>query len=156
MKTTLIALALGLASAMPALAHDYRIGDLTIDHPWARETTPMARASGGFMTITNTGDRDERLLSASADFARAELHITVTEDGVNRMMEQEDGIVIPAGGTLEFKPGSYHVMFMGLTGPFIEGEEKEVTLIFERAGQIDVLFTVEPFQGGGHTGHMNH
>jgi copper(I)-binding protein len=155
MKKTLFALALGLASAMSAAAQDYTIGDVTITSPWARETTPMARASGGFMTITNTGDQDERLLSAFADFARAELHITVEEDGVNRMMEQEYGIVIPAGETVEFMPGSYHVMFMGLTGPFTKGEERTVTLTFQSAGEIDVPLTVKPFNARG-AGHMNH
>lgn len=162
MKKTVFALALGLLSATSVGAHEYKIGDLTLDHPWARETTPMARASGGFVTIVNNSTQDDRLMSASADFARAEIHITTNEDGVMRMREQEDGIVIPAGEVLVLEPGSYHVMFMGIDGPFNVGDEKEVTLTFERAGTIDVMFNVEKFQGGtmthgdDHSGHMNH
>ncbi|MGB0497824.1 MAG: copper chaperone PCu(A)C [Rubricella sp.] len=149
MKKTLFAAALAALTALPAFAHDYRVGDLVIDHPWARETTPMARATGGFMTITNTGAEDDRLLAARSDAAdMTQIHITVQDGDVMRMMEQTDGIVIPAGGSVEFRPGSYHVMFMGIAAPFVEGEERSATLVFERAGEVEILFAVEAMGGG--------
>ena len=57
-------------------------------------------------------------------------------------MEHVDGIDIPAHGTLLMKPGGYHIMLMGLTQPLKEGEEIELTLIFEKAGEVKVTAKV--------------
>ena len=176
---TCAALALSALVAAPALAHDIKaLGDITVSAPWTRATPPRARAGGGFVTIVNGGGAD-RLVSASANVSkRTELHEMTVTDGVMKMREMADGIPIPAGGTLELKPGSYHVMFLELTGPLKEGENVPVTLTFEKAGEITVDFKVErmgakgPDHGGDQTqngdtdqsqmdhgvdaGHMNH
>lgn len=114
-----------------------------IDHSWARASAPGA-PSAGFMMVHNQGDSDDVLLDVTGDFAKKlELHRTQQVDGVMKMMHQKEGIVIPAGETVVFKPGSYHLMFMGLTKNFEVGETYTVQLTFEHAGDITVELPVQ-------------
>ncbi len=141
-----------------AVAADYAIGDLMIMHPIAFETTKTAMSGAGYMTVTNNGDTADRIIRAEADFPRVMLHETTITDGVATMTHLE-GVEIPAGATITFEPGGKHVMFMGLNGdPFEVGEEINVKLVFENAGEIDVLFEVEARDQTGdkaedHSGH---
>ncbi|NNU79822.1 copper chaperone PCu(A)C [Halovulum dunhuangense] len=153
--------ALLLATLLPTavIAHDYKLGDLVIEHPHSYATPPVARAGAGYMTIRNTGTEAEVLLSASAGFADAQIHITEAgADGVMRMIEQEAGVPIPAGESVSFMPGGLHVMFTGLQAPFVTGEANDVTLVFERAGEITVSFEIEdrPAVTTGTMGHEGH
>ncbi len=150
-----LALALALL-ALPASAHEVTTDSLVIDHPYALETVATAMSGAGYMTITNTGSAPDRLLEVRADFPRVTLHGTQADaQGVTRMIPVE-GIEIAPGETVTLAPGGMHVMFMGLDGdPFEEGERIPATLVFERAGEIEVEFWVEPREGGmtGHEGH---
>lgn len=144
MKRTVISLAMLALTATAAFAHDYKVGDLTIDHPVARETPAKAPVSAGYMTITNNGDTDDRLIGASVGFAgTAELHEMVMDGDVMRMSEVEGGIVIPAGESVQLMPGGLHVMFMDMQQSLAEGEEHAATLTFEKAGSVDVTLNVE-------------
>lgn len=159
----LVAAALVTAPALAttAFAEDGKtIGDITVSNVWTRATPPNAKAGGGFAMIENKGDSDDRLVSAASDVAAStELHEMAVTDGVMKMREMTDGLVVPAKGMLELKPGSYHVMFMGLKAPLKEGETVPVTLTFEKAGSVTLDFKVErlgakgPAQGAGHQGH---
>lgn len=155
-RTLALAAALVVASA-PLAAHDFSIGDLQISHPYAFETPPMALAGGGFLTITNTGDTADRLVAVRADFPKVEIHETVVTDGVGKMLPV-DGIDIAPGQEVTLRPGGYHVMFMGLDDQLVEGETVPATLVFERAGEVAVEFTIEKRPAGeamrGH-GHMH-
>ena len=156
MRKLLFAAGLGLAVCMPAYGDDLTAGDLTLTDPWVRATTSIARASGAFVTIVNTGTIDDRLLSAQSDFARVEIHRTETTDGVNRMVEQVEGIALPAGQGVELRPGGFHIMLMGLDSGIAVGETREVTLVFETAGPVVVEFTARMRAGGGHgAGHAD-
>ncbi|MEM8571958.1 MAG: copper chaperone PCu(A)C [Pseudomonadota bacterium] len=149
------ALCLG-ALTSGAQAHDYKVGSIIIDHPMAFETAATARAAGGFLTLTNTGDTDDRLIAVRADFPRMELHTTIEEDSIMRMMQVE-AIEIPAGETVALEPGGFHVMFMGLDGdPFEVGEKVPATLVFEQAGEIAVEFAVESRGGAAAMDHSGH
>ena len=131
----------------------YRVGDLTVETPWARATT--GRAGGAFMMIHDAGSHGDRLIGVEADISdRVQLHTTVMEDGVMRMRHVEDGIEVPAGGMAELKPGGFHVMFMGLKQPLAEGDSFPVTLVFERAGAVTVDVTVEA--AGAMEGSVQH
>ena len=154
-KTLAAAAMLAMTSSF-AIAHDYKVGDLTIDHPWTRATPPKAKAGGGFATITNLGSEDDRLVSASSSAAnRVEIHEMAVKDGIMTMREKEDGIALPAGETIALEPGGLHIMFMQLNGPFEEGSLVPVTLTFEKSGTIEVDMTVEKMgaKGKSHDGH---
>ncbi len=137
-----------------ALGHDYMLGDLHVEHPFARATAATAMAGAGYVEIMNSGNIDDTLIAIEADFPRVSLHDSSTVDGVASMIAL-DGVTIPAGGTVTFAPGGMHVMFMGLNGDPLEvGEEVPATLVFEKAGRLDVVFKVEGMAGA--TGVMDH
>lgn len=157
MKTIFASLTLALAlSTGAAHAHGYKIGALEIGHPWSRATPASAPVAGGFLTVTNTGTTADRLVSASSDAAaRVEVHEMAVIDGVMKMRPLDKGIEVPAGGKLELKPGSYHIMFIGLKKPFAKGDAVKGALTFEKAGRVEVEFAVEEMGAKmpGHTGH---
>lgn len=157
MKRTLyktLAIAAVLALAAPAFAHEFKIGDIEIDHPYARAMLPGAKVGGGYLTLTNHGGED-RLLSATAERAGSvQLHEMKMDGGIMVMRELKDGIALPGHSVVELKPGGYHVMFMHVGEPFKEGEEIKATLTFEKAGTVDVEFAVGPAAGG--TTHAAH
>jgi copper(I)-binding protein len=67
-----------------------------------------------------------------------ELHETIEQDGVMSMIPRPDGFPLPAGATLELKPGGKHVMLMGLVNPLAPGQTYQLTLNFEKAGPITI------------------
>ena len=157
MKTPLslsIAIALGLMSAA-AFAHDYTKGDLFVAHPWARVTHSAAAPGVVFFEVENRGPAGDRLLSASADIARAvEIHSMVEdEEGIVSMRLVTDGVAVPAGGALSMESGSYHIMLIGLAAPLAEGARFPLRLTFEKAGAIDVEVTVETRAPAGEHQH---
>jgi copper(I)-binding protein len=136
----------------PASAHDYTVGALKIAHPWARATPKGAPVGGGYLTITNTGSAPDRLIGGASDIsARFEIHEMSMDNGVMKMRELAKGLEIKPGQTIEFKPGGYHVMFMGLKKGLVQGQHVAATLEFEKAGKVVVDFTVESIgaQSGG-------
>ena len=141
LKTTLMAAAAVTALALPAIAE---MGKIRIDAAYARSATSMAKSGAAFMGIINHSGEDDRLISAASDAAaRGELHTHIEDDGVMRMVEVEEGFEIAAGETILLKRGGKHVMFMGLTDPFEQGEMIDVTLTFEKAGDVDVKIPVD-------------
>lgn len=161
---TALVFAILMAVVAAASAHEVKAGDLVLHHPWARATPSGAKVAGGFMTIENTGTEPDRLVSGSVGFAgRVEIHEMAMEGDIMRMRPLADGLEIPAGGSVTLKPGSFHVMFMGLNRQLAEGETVKGTLVFERAGPVEVEFTVEAVAAGagqakghGHGGPDGH
>ena len=143
MKSILLAAMLAL-TAHAALAHDYKVGSLEIKHPWARATPKGAAVAGGYMTITNTGTAPDRLIGFSSPAAgKFEIHEMKMDNGVMKMRPLANGLEIKPGQTAEFKPGGYHLMFMGLKQPFEKGQRVKATLSFEKAGQVEVEYAIE-------------
>jgi len=139
-------LVLAVATLLPAplLAHDYKLGSLEIAHPWTRATAPTAKSGGGFLTITNKGTTPDRLIAARSPVSlKVEVHEMKMEGSVMRMREVEKGLEIPPGATVTLKPGGYHIMFMELKAPLAKDNKVPVTLVFEKAGSIDVELAVE-------------
>jgi copper(I)-binding protein/uncharacterized protein YcnI len=121
----------------------FTLGALTLTGPFSRATLPNAPVAGGFVTIANSGTEDDRLIGATSDAAgHMEVHEMVMDGDVMRMRPLADGLPLPAGKTVELKPGRYHIMFMDLKQPLVEGETVDVTLTFEKAGQITVPLAV--------------
>ena len=163
-KITLVAAmndhAHGHGGMAPASDDAVALGALRIVAPFARATLPNQPVAGGFMTITNTGDSADRLIAATSPAAaRMEVHEMTMKGDVMEMRELEDGLMIPAGETVMLKPGGYHIMFMELAGPLAEGDMTEVTLTFEKAGEVTLVMPVVArgaggmAHGGGHGMH---
>ncbi len=143
--------ALSLWSA-DAKADEYRVGEIAVVHPWARATASTAKTGAAYMTIRNGGADTDRLVAVSSSVSKkAGLHESLMEDDIMKM-RPADAIDVPAGGTVALKPGSYHVMFMGLKGALKKGTSFPLTLVFEKAGEVDVMVKV---MKAGAMGGMN-
>ncbi|HEU4986646.1 MAG TPA: DUF1775 domain-containing protein [Rhizobiaceae bacterium] len=132
-----------------AEASEVKAGDLTIGAPWARAMLPGQPAGGGYLTVTNAGSEADRLIGVSSPAAgKVEIHTMSVTDGVMTMRPVEGGLEIPAGATVELKPGGEHIMFMQVETPFKEGDTVPLTLEFEKAGKVEVSLPVRSARGG--------
>lgn len=133
-----------------ASAHDFRIGDIKIGHPWTRATPGGAKVAGGYITIENSGAKPDRLIGGTMEASgRVELHEMSLTDGIMRMRELPAGVIVPGGGRVEMKPGGYHIMFFDLQRPLKQGEKVAGTLVFEGAGTVKVEFQVDAMGSPG-------
>jgi copper(I)-binding protein len=151
---TLSLIAAAALFASPAWAQDYKLGSLEISQPWTRATAPTAKAGGGFVTITNKGTTPDRLIAARSTVSdKVEIHEMKMDGNVMRMRELDEGLEIPPGATVTLKPGGYHIMFMELKAPFAKDQRVPITLVFEKAGSINVDLAVAAL---GAQGPMQH
>ncbi|WP_421723632.1 copper chaperone PCu(A)C [Bauldia sp.] len=156
MRFTMMLAAATLLAALQTAAADMVVsGTLEIHEPWTRATPPAARAGGGFLIIRNTGETADRLVGGTSPAGTVEIHTMEITDGVMKMRELPDGLEIPAGETVQLKPGGHHIMFVDLPGPIEQGAPISVTLMFAKAGEVDVEMTVSP-PGAPGPGHHDH
>jgi copper(I)-binding protein len=142
-RSPLLALLALLLIASPAVAHDYKLGALEIGQPWARATPPTAPTGGGYLSVKNTGTEPDRLISISSPAAQTvQVHQMKMEGNVMRMRELDSPLEIKPGETVTLAPGGLHLMMMGLKAPLKQGEKVPLTLVFEKAGKIDVEMAV--------------
>jgi len=157
-KKTLLIAAL-LSPSLLALAHEYDAGELHIEHPWSRAMPPVAPTAAAYFVIHNKGAEADRLLSASTPHAgKAELHEHVHADGLMKM-QHVPAVDIPAGAEVRFEPMGYHVMLFNLQQQAQVGERFPLTLIFEKAGEVQVDVAVEqdaPAPAESHGAHAGH
>lgn len=153
-------IAFAAALAAPALAADATGGGVTISAPWTRATPKGAPVGAGYMTITNNGSAPDRLVGGASDVSsRFEIHAMTMDNGIMRMRPVAQGLEIKPGETVALKPGGNHVMFVGLKAPFAQGQHVKATLTFEKAGKVEVDFSVQgigAMNAGGHDMHDMH
>jgi copper(I)-binding protein len=140
-----------LLAAAVAQAHDFKAGDISIDHPYATPT--VAEQKTGvvyFRHLSNGGDRLDRLLGASTPVARVvEIH-SMTMAGDVMHMRAMTALDIPAGTSLELKQGGpVHLMLLDLKRPLKDGARFPMVLRFERGGEKEVMVWVQTPRGQG-------
>lgn len=139
--------------AVPAAATDVILGNLAIEHSYARPTPPGARTGAAYLTIHNRGSAPDRLLRVtSAAAASVEIH-SMTMEGNLMKMRPVAGIDLPAKRSVALGSGGFHVMLIDLRKPLVIGDSIPLTLQFERSGRVDVVANVE---GAGAAGTANH
>ena len=139
----LLVASLAILAVSNAHARDYKAGAIDIADPWSRATPQGASVAAGYMKITNNGTSADRLISGSSDIAPTfEVHEMSMDKGVAKMRPVKGGLEIKPGETVELKPGSFHVMFVGLKKPLTAGEHVNAKLVFEKAGAVDVEYDV--------------
>jgi len=132
------------ALSCSAHAYDYKVGALEIDHPWSRAVPKGATVAAGYVTIKNTGTEPDRLMGGSTPVAgKFEVHEMSMDKGIMKMRPVTGGVEIKPGETVELKPQSFHIMMMGLKQPIEKGKPFKGSLVFEKAGAVDVDFAVE-------------
>lgn len=156
MKTVLkSAFAALLLAGVAGAAH---AGDIALEHPWSRAAPTGAPVGAGYVTLKNTGSAADKLVSATADVAgKVEIHEMAMDNGVMKMRPVH-GLEIPAGKSVELKPGGYHIMFMQLKKPLVAGQKVKGTLTFEKAGSVPVEYEIRAMSTGaaGMPGHKGH
>lgn len=140
------ALLVAASAAFLGSASAARAGDIDVSTPWTRATVRGASVGVGYMTIENKGKEADRLTGAVTDAAaKVEVHEMKMDGAIMRMRFLPDGLEIKPGVTVTLKPGSYHLMLMGLKKPLLPGDSVHVTLNFAKAGPIAVDMPVEGF-----------
>jgi copper(I)-binding protein len=135
---------------------------ITVSDVWARESATATGNGAAYFTLENTSDKVDKLSSASvsSSFAKsAQIHETMMEGSPTTMdsmspsttvagsagmmaMQEVDSVTIPAGGTVAFEPGGYHVMLIDLAAPLKAGDTFTMSLDFMNAGVVQVTATV--------------
>jgi periplasmic copper chaperone A len=145
-----LSLALGLCFAAlfnigTSRADDMKLGDIIIHHPWSAEAPKVAPVIAGYVDITNTGQEDDTLIAATAAISgKAQFHEMKMTGDVMKMSELKNGILIPTGKTVKIEPmGGLHIMFAALTTHPKKGDHFKGTLVFQKAGTMNVEFEVE-------------
>jgi copper(I)-binding protein len=131
---------------------------VTVKDPWVRATVSAQKATGAFMQITSA--QDARLVEARSPVAGVvEVHEMVMEKDVMKMRAVK-GLDLPAGKTVELKPGGYHVMLMDLKEQMKEGATVPVTLVIEgkdkKRSTVEIKAPVKPLTSSGNMGGMDH
>ena len=145
--------------AAPSSAKSYTAGPITIEQPWSRATPAGAKVGGGYLRVTNTGREPDRLVGGTFPLAaKVEVHEMSLVDNVMRMKQLAGGLEIAPGATVELKPGGHHLMFLDLREGLKEGQVLRGTLVFEKAGPVEVEYQVRPMSGdapaaGAHQHH---
>lgn len=132
-------------TAMSAIAHGTRAGDLVIDHPYA-VPSPVGSTTGAmyFRALKNHGEQADRLLGARTAVAESvEIHRSTLDGNVMRM-RAVDALPLPAKSTVKpMHGGEWHLMLLNLKAPLKDGDRFTATLRFERAGEKDVSVWVQ-------------
>lgn len=154
LKSFALALAMLVLAGLNAGATDDSPGDSPgVSHSHAplsfspmqmRATAPGMPSSAAYVSIANHGDAADRLIAAKSVVARrVEIHSMEMDNGVMRMRAADGGLPIAAGEAVHLAPGGLHIMLMGLTTQLAAGSQHEITLVFEKAGEITVTATVK-------------
>ena len=128
-----------MSVAIFAQAEDIMAGDLMLHDLWMKATIGNKPVTGGYLTIHNHGDFDDRLIGVEAAFAgKSEIHQMNMVNDVMQMRPLIDGLALPAGEHVMLEPGGYHLMIMELKEPITAETSYSVTLIFDKAGRVPV------------------
>lgn len=159
MKLTMLkALLVGAAITVsgPVLAQAVSTNSIKIEGAYTRATVPGQQVAGGFMKIENKGAADQLVSASSPVAGEVQLHEMAMDGNVMKMRQVKD-IPVPAGGSVELKPGGLHLMFMNIKAPLAAGETVPVKLKFAKAGEVEVKMPVNAMgAGAGHGGAMKH
>jgi periplasmic copper chaperone A len=147
-----------LAAAPVSVAQSGDSAKIAVEQPWARATPSGAKTGAAYMTLANQADTEDRLTGASSDVAaKVQIHEMKVVNGVMQMRQLTGGLAIPADGSVTLKPGSYHMMLLGLNKPLVAGQSFPLTLTFAKAGNISVTVPVQAMgatRGNGGMGGM--
>ena len=132
---------------------EQKISHIELSDGSARSTVPGMTTSAAYFTLHNNDKQPVMLTGVESPVAKkSELHTTVMENNTMRMQEVES-LEVPAGETLTFKPGGYHVMLMGLENPINPGDKVPVTLSFNNGEKVTIDVEAMKEVKGQHMAH---
>ena len=128
-------------------AQEAKVGSIKIENAYVRATAPGQPAAGAFMKIDNSGTADQLVSASSPAAGEVQLHQMSMEGNVMKMGQVKD-IAVPANGSVDLKPGGYHIMLMNIKAPLKAGETVPVKLKFAKAGEVEVKLPVNAVGSG--------
>ena len=136
-----------MALAGSIQAQEAKVGSIKIENAYVRATAPGQPAAGAFMKIENSGSADQLVSASSPAAGEVQLHQMSMEGNVMKMGQVKD-IAVPANGSVDLKPGGYHIMLMNIKAPLRAGETVPVKLKFAKAGEVEVKLPVNAVGSG--------
>ena len=131
-----------LASA--AMAEDYRVGGIQVDHAHARPTVTGQSSGAAYISIENKGGSSDKLLTISSPVAKsAEVHSMVMDGNIMRMREVSQLELQPAARIVMTAGDGYHIMLVGLKKALVPGQKIPLSLRFEKAGKLEIEAVVD-------------
>ncbi len=128
--------------ATPLLAHSYKLGTIEIGHIWARATAPGAHAASVYVPFRNTGTETDELIGGSTPVAsNFMIHESYNENGIAKMRMLK-ALELAPNKPVGMRPGGKHIMLTGMNRQLKEGDKFLLTLVFAKAGKIEVEVTV--------------
>jgi copper(I)-binding protein len=129
---------------------------IVVEDAWVRAVPPVSTMSAAFMEIKNEGTQEDYLVGVSSPIAEvSEIHTTIMEGGMMKMRKLER-VKIPAGESVEFKPGGKHIMLINLKRHPKPGDEVRLILEFQKSGKIEVIARVKGMNTEGHPHKTHH
>ncbi|WP_100658095.1 copper chaperone PCu(A)C [Alteromonas flava] len=148
-------LLLGLLSLPSAVASS----PISVNQAWARATFPLAPTGAVYLQVENHSKRTVVLERASVPetiASEAQIHNVIKDGDMMKMREQKDGVFVPAGETLLFAPGGYHVMLLGLKSGLEAGQQFMLTLHLDSGEAFETQVTVQSVDDAGHAHEHHH
>jgi periplasmic copper chaperone A len=130
---------------IPAIVLLAAAGDAStvkVDHPWARATPGNATSGAAYVTLTETGAADTLTGASTPAASTAELHETISDNGVMKM-RPVGPVALTPGQAVKMAPGGMHIMLMGLKAPLKAGATFPLTLTFAHGAPVTVTVAVE-------------
>ncbi len=154
MKLTSLVVAITVVVwGLPAAAQS-QASSIKVENAWARSTPPAAKTAAAYMTVINTGNTDDTLMSASTPVAgMSDVHRSFMDNGIMKM-RPAGPLDLKPGASLKLAPGGYHLMMMDLKQPLAAGQTFPVTLVFKNAGSVTATVKVQNSAPGASSGGM--
>ena len=112
---------------------------LVLSEFWIKKVIANNNVTAGYIKIENKNKKNEHLISVEADFSkRTELHDMYIKNDIMIMKHLEEGVLIKSKSQLDFRPGSFHIMFIDLTKSLKKSKLQKVKFNFKNAGSIVV------------------
>ena len=142
-----------LLSVCCPLTHAQTTSTLQISNARVREAPPAAAVNAGYMEFVNTGESTVTINAVSSpDFDAAEIHQTVIDKGIAKMLPV-DKLEIPAKGSITLEPGDLHLMLFGAQHPVLAGETVTIIIHYGSGDPDTVSAPVIRMSGDDHSHH---
>ena len=123
------------------------LAEPVVTDAWIPEAPPVSTVMAGFMTIHNPGDDDLKIVSVQSEqFAEVQMHLSIEEKGVAKMLPQKI-LIVPARDNLQLKQGSFHLMLFNPVSPLKAGDKVALTLNFADGAKVPVVAEVKKAVG---------
>lgn len=140
-RTILAAVAALTTLYGPGSAYEFRVGDIDVVDPWTVAAVAGTERAEVYLTLVNHSTTPDRLVGARSDVARAVRLAAPGEAAVARFGRGAP-IDVAFSRPLTLRPGTAHVQLTGLRRALVRGESFTLTLVFARAGAVDVAVVV--------------